>query len=100
MAAPADIPEQYSPDGIKPVLVEKYGLNPTELGYSERFQEWVTGDMGPIRIHLVRFTTFEAPRAAIEPYGGVFKPISEMRGVPMVELNLLRHAFNLVMGGG
>ncbi|MDO9010073.1 MAG: fumarylacetoacetate hydrolase family protein, partial [Thiobacillus sp.] len=41
---------------------------------------------GPIRIHLVRFTTLDAPRQAIEPLGGVFKPISEMRGLPMVEL--------------
>ena len=64
------------------------------------FQAWMSSDRGPIRIHLARFTTFDAPRQAIEPHGGVFKPISEMRGLPMIELNLLRQVFNLIMGGG
>ena len=54
---------------------------------------------GPIRIHLARFTSFEAPRGAIEPHGGMFKPISEMRGTAALELGLLRRAFNLFMGG-
>ena len=60
----------------------------------------MSSDSGPIRIHLARFTTFEAPREAIEPLGGVFKPISQMRGMPMTELDLMRQVFNLMMGGG
>ena len=39
------------------------------------------------------------PAHGIEPHGGVFKPISDMRGTPMIELNLLRRAFDLVMSG-
>jgi hypothetical protein len=100
IAAPADVAEQHSPDAVMKALVAQYGLNPAELGHSEGFQEWMTSDAGPIRIHLLRFKTFEAPRATIEPHGGVFKPISEMRGMPMIELNLLRRAFDLVMNGG
>ena len=99
-APPADVSGQHSPDAVMAAVVAQYGLNPAELGYSEGFEEWMTSDAGPIRIHLLRFTTFEAPRAAIEPHGGVFKPISEMRGTPMIELNLLRRAFDLVMNGG
>lgn len=53
-----------------------------------------------LRIHLLRFTTFEAPNAAIEALGGVFKPISELRGSAMSELVLLREMFNRIVGAG
>jgi hypothetical protein len=98
--APAEIGEHHSPDAVIAAVVEKYGLNPAEMGYSEGFQAWVSSEAGPIRIHLIRFTTFEAPKAAIEPHGGVFTPISQMRGMPMEELNLVRKAFDLMMNGG
>ncbi|MHB9116849.1 MAG: hypothetical protein ACYC2R_01055 [Burkholderiales bacterium] len=100
IAEPADIAEQHSPDTVMAAVLAWYGLNPAELGYSEGFREWMSSDAGPIRIHLLRFTTFEAPRAALEPHGGLFKPISGMRGTPMIELNLLRRAFDLLMSGG
>ena len=100
IAAPADISEQYAPDAVMEALFAQYGFAPAELIHADGFEEWMTSTAGPIRIHLVRFTTFDAPRAAIEPHGGIFKPISEMRGTPMIELNLLRRAFDLVMSGG
>ena len=98
--APAEVGEQYSPDAVIAAMVKNYGLNPAEMGYSEGFEVWMASDAGPIRIHLIRFTTFEAPKAAIEPHGGIFRALSEMRGTPMIELNLLRKAFDLVMNGG
>jgi len=64
------------------------------------FMSLGTSDSGPIRIHLVRFTIPDAPHQSIEPFGGVFKPISEMRKMPMIELNLMREIFNQIMGGG
>ena len=48
---------------------------------------------------ITRFTTFEAPHEVIAPHDGVFKPISELRRLPMTELTLLRQVFDLVMGG-
>jgi hypothetical protein len=53
-----------------------------------------------VRIHLLRFTSIDAPKAAIAALGGVFKPISQLRGSAMSELLLLREAFNLIVGGG
>lgn len=100
IAAPTEITERHAPDAVMEALIARYGFAPAELTHADGFQEWMTSAIGPIRIHLVRFTTFDAPRAAIEPHGGVFKPISEMRGTPMIELNLLRRAFDLVMSGG
>ncbi|MDR3391616.1 MAG: hypothetical protein P4L77_07770 [Sulfuriferula sp.] len=100
IAAPADIDELYAADAVMAALVAQYGFVPVELAHADGFQEWMGCAAGPIRIHLVKFTTLDAPRAAIESHGGVFKPISEMRGMPMIELNLLRRAFDLVMSGG
>jgi hypothetical protein len=100
MAAPADAGEQHSPDAVLDAVVAQWGLDPAQLSLNNGFQAWMSSDNGPIRIHLVRFTTIDAPRQAIEPLGGVFKPISEMRGLPMIELNLMRQVFDLIMGGG
>jgi hypothetical protein len=100
MPAPGDATEQHNPGAVLDALVAQHGLDPTQLKLDDGFQAWLSGDDGPIRVHLARFTTFEAPREAIEPLGGVFKPISEMRGMPMIELNLMRQVFDLVMGGG
>jgi hypothetical protein len=100
MAAPSDAGAQHSPDAVLDAVVTQWGLDPAQLSLNDGFQAWMSSDSGPMRIHLVRFTTIDAPRQAIEPLGGVFKPISEMRGLVMIELNLMREVFNLIMGGG
>jgi len=99
MSAPGDATELHDPGAVLAAIVAQAGLDPAQLRLDEGFQEWMSSDSGPIRLHLVRFTTLDTPRQAIEPLGGVFKSISEMRGLPMIELNLMRQIFNLTMGG-
>lgn len=104
MSAPGDVAdqhdaEQHNPAAVLAAIVAQAGLDPAQLKLDNDFQEWMSSDSGPIRLHLVRFTTLDTPRQAIEPLGGVFKSISEMRGLPMIELNLMRQIFNLTMGG-
>lgn len=55
--------------------------------------------IGPVRIHLLRFTTLDAPKEVIETLGGVLKPMSQLRGSAMSGLLLLRAAFSLIVGG-
>ncbi|MEX8517973.1 MAG: hypothetical protein AB3X44_05620 [Leptothrix sp. (in: b-proteobacteria)] len=100
MPAPAEIGPEHAGDAVKQAVVERYGLNPDELMHASDFNHWVQTDAGPVRIHLLRFTTFDAPKAAIEAHDGVFKPISELRGSAMSELMLLREVFNLIIGAG
>lgn len=90
---------EYDCAAVLDALGSDFGLDAGQLSPVDGFDEWVMSESAPIRVHLARFTTFEAPRAALEPHGGVFKPISEMRGTPVLELNMLRRAFNLMMGG-
>ena len=97
---PSDPGAQYTPSAVLDAFVDRFGLNVAHVKVDDGFQAWMSSDGGPIRIHLVRFTTLDAPREAIVSHGGLFKPISEMRGMPMVELNLMRQIFNLTLGGG
>lgn len=100
MPAPAEVAIHHEPEMVFDALAAQFGLDPAKLSPDDDFQAWMASDDGPIRIHLVRFATLDAPKEAIEPLGGVFKPISEMRGMPMIELNLMRQVFNQIMGGG
>lgn len=100
VSEPADVTEQYDPGAVSEALAGELGLDPGKFKLDEDFFAWMTSDSGPIRIHLVRFTTLDAPHSLIEPFGGVFKPISEMRKMPMIELNLMRQIFDQIMGGG
>lgn len=97
---PAAIGPEHDAAAVKQAVVERYGLNPDELMHASDFNHWAQTDDGPVRIHLLRFTTFDAPKAAIAAHDGVFKPISELRGSAMNELMLLREVFNLIIGAG
>lgn len=100
MPAPPAVGPRYAADAVTEAACAAYGLNPAELFRMDDFDAWMQTEQGPIRVHLLRFNTFAAPAPAIQPRGGVFKTISELRGCAMVELTLLRQVFNLIVGGG
>lgn len=100
MPAPATIDPVHLANTVKLAVVERCGLNPEELKHVGEFNHWAQTDAGPVRIHLLRFTTQDAPKEAIAALGGVFKSISELRGSAMSELLLLREVFNLIVGAG
>ncbi len=54
---------------------------------------------GSIHILLANITTMDPPFEAVEKAGGRFIDLTQARGLPQVELELLRHAYELVLGG-
>ena len=100
MHSPADIGSAYSGDAVMQAVVERCGLHADELEHVGEFNHWAQTESGPVRIHLLRFTTLDAPKEAITALGAEFKPISQLRGSAMSELLLLREVFNLIVGGG
>jgi hypothetical protein len=100
MPAPAEVGPEHSGTAVLQAVLTRYQLNADELIHAQDFNHWAQTDDGPVRIHLLRFTTFDAPKAAIEALGGVFKPMSQLRGSAMSELVLLREVFNLIVGNG
>ena len=99
MAAPAADIAGHEAAAIKQAVVQDTGLNPDELETVEDYQAWFQTPGGPLRVHLLRFNTPDAPKPAITALGGTFKALSELRGGAMPELLLLREAFRLVGGG-
>lgn len=71
------------------------GCLKAELDYQHKVE--VPG--GNIHILLANITTMDPPFEAVEKAGGRFIDLTQARGLPQVELELLRHAYELVLGG-
>jgi hypothetical protein len=100
MAAPAEPAAAYASEPVLQAVVERYQIPADDIVIMDEFNEWLHSEAGPVRVHLLRFTTFEAPAPWLAPFEGVFKPISELRGSNPTELLLLRQVFNLIITGG
>jgi hypothetical protein len=99
MPAPADSGSAHDGEAVRQALIERCGLNGGELVHVGEFEHWAQTDAGPVRIHLLRFTTPDAPKAPVEALGGAFRHLTQLRGAAMIELLLLREVFNLIVGG-
>ena len=53
---------------------------------------------GVVPVLLAAFTSIDPPFAAAEAVGGRFVAITEARGLPPVELDLLRKAYEVLIG--
>jgi hypothetical protein len=91
---------QWAAEAVKQAVVKRCGFNSDDLVSVESFNHWAQTPDGPVRIHLLRFTTPDAPKAEVIALGGTFKAMSELRGSAMSELLLLREVFNLITGAG
>jgi hypothetical protein len=54
---------------------------------------------GPLTIYLARFTSIDPPFDAAAAQGGSFIDLTQARTLPAAELELLRRAYQRVMGG-
>lgn len=99
MPAPDDIGPAYAAEAVRQALIERCALNPDELVQVDEFAHWAQTEAGPVRIHLLRFTTPDAPKALVEAHNGSFRHLTQLRGAAMSELLLLREVFNLIVGG-
>ena len=95
MPAPVEPLAGYEVEAVQQALIAATGLNPDELSVTDGFVAWFLAPEGPVRVHLLHFTTPDAPKPAIEALGGQFMAMSQLRGSNMVELLLLRQAFGL-----
>ncbi len=100
MSAPGNAGDLYAGNTVLQAVTARYRLKPAEVSRDSQYDAWLKAEgCAPVRVHLLRFQTFLAPADVIEPHGGVFFPISALRGAPRVELGLIRGVFNLIVGG-
>lgn len=99
-ASTAEVALPHDGQAMREAVVAQLGLTDADLVWVPEFDEGLRSPDGTeTRVHLLRFTTFEAPAAVIEPAGGVFKHLPGLRGSDPTELALLREVFNLMVGG-
>lgn len=75
------------------------GLPQHSLRAETAFQHAVEAPSGSIQVLLAAFTTMDPPFEAVEKAGASFIDLTAARGLPPVELEMLRLAYELVLGG-
>ena len=88
------LPSVYLADAEK-----RLGLPSGSLKIEPEFRQCVETGGARVDVHLARFTTTDPPFAAITAAGARFIAITETRGCPQVELDLLRKVYEVILGG-
>lgn len=78
-------------------IAEWLDLPQEELELDEEFCEKVDVAGGPLTVYLVRFASIDPPFDAAERIDGRFIALTEGRGLPPAELDLLRRAYTVIM---
>lgn len=99
-AAPAELDLPNEAESVRQAAIAQLGLPEDEVVAMPKFIESVrAADGSTVRVHLLRFTTQDAPKPLLAAHEAVFKPLPQLRGAAPVELGLLREVFNLIIGG-
>jgi hypothetical protein len=76
----------------------KLGLPAGSLAYEPEFRATVDTPDGPVALHLASFTSIDPPFDEAAAVGGKFIAITEATGGMPVEMDLLRHAYEVLLG--
>ena len=74
------------------------GMPAGSLVHEPEFQATVDTPDGPVALHLASFTTTDPPFDEVAALGGKFIAITEAAGGMPVEMDLLRHAYEVLLG--
>jgi hypothetical protein len=85
------------PSPLLRYVAEWLAVPQEELELDEEFCEKVDVAGGPLTVYLVRFAGIDPPLDAAERIGGRFILLTEGRGLPPAELDLLRRAYTVIM---
>ncbi len=88
---------QPNPAPLLKLAEQKLGL-PGCLQLEPEFSATLDTPQGEVPVLLAGFTTLDPPFVAADALGGRFVALTEVRGVPVVELELVRRAYTLILG--
>jgi hypothetical protein len=74
------------------------GLPAGSLATDTDFRHRIAFDGAESQVFLARFTTTDPPFDAAAAQGATFIDLTQARGLPAVELGLLRHAYESILG--
>lgn len=78
-------------------VAEWLAIPQDQLELDGEFCEQVDVAGGPLTVYLARFAGIDPPYDAAERVGGRFIALTEGRGLPPAELDLLRRAYSVIM---
>ncbi len=76
----------------------KLGLPGGSLQFEPEFSATLDTPQGEVPVLLAGFTTQDPPFVAADSVGGRFVALTEMRGLPAVEMELVRRAYTVILG--
>ena len=77
---------------------QRLGLDANTLVAEPEFQHAIDVPGGVVQVLLAAISTMDPPFEAVEKAGGRFIDLTQARGLPPVEMEMLRHAYELVLG--
>jgi len=87
------------PSAVLREVEDRLGLVAGSLKVEPEYRHHVTVPGGSIQVLLAHIETLDPPFAAAEKVDARFIDLTQARGLPPIEMELLRHAYELVMGG-
>ncbi|MBV2092718.1 MAG: hypothetical protein KUF72_17710 [Candidatus Thiodiazotropha sp. (ex Ctena orbiculata)] len=89
----------FHPKAILSDTEERLGLARDTLAFESEYRQTVQVPGGDIDILLANITTTDPPFVEVESSNAQFIDLTQARGLPDVELELLRSAYELILGG-
>ncbi len=77
---------------------QRLGVAPGSLAPEPEFRFRLRGADGEMEVLLARFTAIDPPFESANAAGGAFIDLTQARGLPPLELALLRLAYEQIMG--
>jgi hypothetical protein len=77
---------------------KKLGLPGGSLQVVPEFSATVDTPEGEVPVLLAGFTTIDPPFGAADSVGGRFVALTELRGLPATEMDLVRRAYTVILG--
>lgn len=88
----------HHPAAFLKAAEDRLGLPTGSLAHEPEFQATVDTPNGPVDMYLASFTTIDPPFDQAAALGGKFIAITEAAGGMPVEMDLLRHAYEVLLG--
>jgi hypothetical protein len=86
------------PAALLKTAEKKLGLPGGSLQLEPEFSATLDTPQGEVPVLLAGFTTLDPPFVAADTLGGRFVALTELRGLPAVELDLVRRAYTVILG--
>ena len=86
------------PAALLKTAEKKLGLPGGSLQVVPEFSATVDTPQGEVPVLLAGFTTMDPPFVAADSVGGRFVALTEMRGLPATEMDLVRRAYTVILG--